>query len=127
MVGEYIPKPRRYFHCQRWDHGAVTCRVAEPVCMSCGKDFHGKEYTRPSKCANCAEEHPALSKQCFYCRLEEAPLHIKFRKKISYREAKEKATNRFVTPGETYASAIQKLAMTQKEKNSAVQNWKEDY
>ena len=117
-VREYIPKPRRCFQCQRWGHGAVTCRVAGPICMNCGEEFHGKECTRPSKCANCAEEHPALSKQCFYYRLEEETLHIKYREKVSYREAKEKATDRFVTPGETYASAIQKQAMTQKEKKT---------
>ena len=117
-VREYIPKPRRCFQCQRWGHGAATCRAVEPVCMNCGEEFHGKECTRPPKCANCAEEHPALSKQCFYYRLEEETLNIKYKEKVSYREAKEKATERFVTPGETYASALQKQTNKRREVRS---------
>ena len=46
-------------------HGAATWKAVEPVGMNCGEGFHGKECTRLPKCANCAEEHPAVSRQCF--------------------------------------------------------------
>ena len=103
-VREYIPKPRRCFQCQRWGHGAATCRVTQPVCMNCGDDFHGRDCARPSKCANCEEQHPSISEECFYYRFEEETLHIKYKEKVSYREAKEKATDKFITPGVTYAA-----------------------
>lgn len=107
-VREYIPKPRRCFQCQRWGHGAASCRERNAVCMNCADDFHGKECNRPPKCANCNEQRPAASRDCFYYRLEEETLHIKYKEKLSYREAKEKATERFIKPGTTYSSIVRK-------------------
>ena len=37
-----------------------------------------------------------LSLKCFYYRLEEETLHIKYKEKVSYREAKEKPTDKFI-------------------------------
>ena len=72
--------------------------------MNCWDEVHSRDCARPSKCANCKGQHPSISKECFYYRLEVENLHIKYKEKVSYRESKEKATDKFITPGVTYAA-----------------------
>ena len=35
-VQKYVPKPRRYFQCQRWGHGSNPCRENQKTCINCG-------------------------------------------------------------------------------------------
>ena len=72
--------------------------------MNCKDDFHGRDCVWPSKCANCDEQHHSICKECFYYRFEEETLRIKYKEKVSYCEANEKATDKFIAPGVRYAA-----------------------
>ena len=65
-VEQYIPLPRRCFKCQRFSHGARTCRATEDICPLCSgthkqDDCPNKESP---KCPNCDGAHPATSRDC---------------------------------------------------------------
>ena len=90
-VREYIPLPRRCFKCNMYGHGSKTCRQEKGTCVRCGEQSHGDRCGRPSRCSNCAEEHPASAKEYFYYRLEKEALTLQTRERISYSEAKKKA------------------------------------
>jgi len=92
-VREFIPRPRRCFQCQRWGHSAGTCREEEGTCMNCGGAAHGRNCTEDASCANCELDHPANSTECLYYRIEEMAQQLKYREKMSYFEAKKRATN----------------------------------
>ena len=60
------------------------------------------------RCSNCREDHRSNSKQCFYYKLEEEAIVIKYKEKLSYKKVKEKATDRFIIAGETCSSIVRK-------------------
>ena len=66
-VEPYIPLPRHCFKCQRFGHGARTCRATEDVCPLCSGTGH-KQEACPNKesptCPNCKGTHSAASKEC---------------------------------------------------------------
>lgn len=60
-VREYIPKPIRYYKCQRMGHTAQQCK-GKLRCARCGGQHeYGKcEKDAKIKCCNCGGEHNAV-------------------------------------------------------------------
>ena len=65
--------------------------------------MHGTTCNRPPKCSNCQMYHPAVSKDCFYFKLETEIFQLQYREKFSSWEAKKKATES-LTNCKSYAS-----------------------
>ena len=102
-VREYIPLPRRCFKCNKYGHSSKTCRQEKGTCVQCGYENHGLQCNRTATCSNCGDAHPASAKDCFYYKLEKATVTLQTREKLSYSEAKRRATDNMVKPTETYA------------------------
>ena len=103
-VREYIPRPRRCFKCQEFRHGSRACRADVSICVRCGEEYHTQQCERPPKCKNCGENHPASSTDCFYYKLEQEAIKIKTREKVSFAEARKKATEKMINPTTSYAA-----------------------
>ena len=69
-IRRYIPRPRRCFNCQRYDHGGSNCRAAVGTCAICGAQTHGDCNADP-RFANCSGNQPVYSTECATCRYEE--------------------------------------------------------
>ena len=54
--------------------------------------YHGIECLRPPHCANCGEDHPASSKDCFFFILERETLKIQVKERKSYYDSKRIAS-----------------------------------
>lgn len=102
-VKEYIPKPRRCFKCQGFQHSSKNCRKDQDICVNCGHDYHGPICNQPPLCRNCNEEHPASSKDCFYYKLAQEILIIQTKQKVSYREARSQALKYISKPEKLYS------------------------
>ena len=105
-VREYIPAPRRCYKCNRFGHGSNSCRQENSLCVRCGEAKHGERCEEVPKCSNCSEQHPASSRDCFYYQLEQETLTVQTREKISYSEAKRRATDCLVKPESSYANIV---------------------
>lgn len=102
----YIPKPRRCFKCQKFGHGARTCRSEVDVCIRCADtSTHSQPCNQPIKCVNCNKAHLASSRECFYYLLEADTLALQAKENIRYMEAKRIVKRRHQKSGTTYASA----------------------
>ena len=110
-VKPFIPSPLRCYHCHMYGHSIQKCRKRmnqEPsVCVNCGKDTHGECKENP-KCINCGEMHPASSKSCIRYIYEKEVQAIRVIEKVSFREARKKAMDRQIRPGESFSSVIKK-------------------
>lgn len=109
-VREYIPTPRRCFKCNRFGHGSKTCRQEQSTCVRCGDEEHGAQCDRQPHCSNCGEQHAASAKECFYYKLEKQVVTLQTREKLSYAQAKRRATDNLVRPNELYSTIVQKPA-----------------
>ena len=93
-VEPYIPLPRRCFKCQRFGHGARTCRATEDVCPLCSGTGH-KQEACPNKespiCANCKGTHSAASKECPAFITEKRALEIQAESHCTISAAREQA------------------------------------
>ena len=90
----FIPAPRRCFKCQRFGHGARTCRATEDVCPMCS----GTDHTRnecpnkdSKKCPNCDGAHSAASKECPAFITEQEALRIQAEKRCPLPDARKQA------------------------------------
>ena len=63
-VRPYIPRPMRCFHCQRYGHTKISCKLTNLVCVNCGKDAHDGVCTSAPSCVNCRGSHAASSRDC---------------------------------------------------------------
>ena len=110
-VRPYIPSPRRCFYCQRFGHVSDSCRRklkgGKRICSNCGKEDHG-DCDNPSYCVNCNESHPATSKYCERYQLEREIQTIRSKEHVTFQEAKRRVMTRFIRPGVSYASVINK-------------------
>lgn len=105
-VREYVPRPRRCFKCQRFGHGAKTCRSDITTCANCGDEAHGLPCNKPKHCANCQENHATTSNQCFYYIMEQEILAVQTKQHISYPEAKRTITSRHIQPNRSFATVV---------------------
>ena len=102
----YIPLPRRCFKCQRFGHGATTCRSAISVCAYCSNEpAHEHPCPQPPKCANCDHDHPAFSKDCSHFKFEQEVIALQTRERLSYHEAKRLIKSTYPPGRVTYAAA----------------------
>ncbi|XP_046564880.1 uncharacterized protein LOC124273651 [Haliotis rubra] len=103
----YIPNPLRCFKCQRFGHGAKSCRNAQ-VCSRCSKQHESTECTDDIKCANCSGTHMSSSKSCPSFVTQTQILKLKYTKDISFTEARKLVTNAPTTPSPslTYSAAV---------------------
>ena len=113
-VREYIPNPRRCYNCQKFGHGSDACRLRNNTgtCFRCGEVAHGPNCDRPAKCANCSEDHPASSRDCFYYKLEKEIISIQTRERLSYPEAKRQVTDKFIRPLASFAAVTAGMPLT---------------
>ena len=102
----HVPKPRRCPKCQRFGHGAKTCREETGTCHNCSEEIHELPCTRPSRCPNCDEDHPATSTSCFYYKLEQEIIAIQTKDRIAYPEAKRIVSQRYIKPKTTFADVL---------------------
>ena len=102
----YVPLPRRCFKCQRFGHGARSCRSPISVCAYCSSQpSHDIPCPSPPHCVNCGGPHPVFSKDCIFYTLEKEILQLQSRDHMSYHEAKKIVKSRFNPNGRTYAAA----------------------
>ena len=107
-VREYIPRPRRCFKCQGFQHSSKNCRNETDICVNCGQESHGTPCNRPASCKNCNGKHPASSKDCYYYNLANEIVILQTRERINYREAKEKAVKYVPKPENLYSNVTKK-------------------
>lgn len=102
----YIPLPRRCFKCQRFGHGATTCRSTISVCAYCSHEpAHEHPCPQPPRCANCDNDHPSFSKDCVHFKFEREVVALQTRERLSYHEAKRLVKSTYHPGGVTYAAA----------------------
>lgn len=92
---QYIPRPRRCFNCQRFGHGAKTCRDERKTCAQCSVKFseeemHPNPCTAAAKCSNCDEAHAASSPTCTDYKIEQEVLNLQAHERLSYFAAKRR-------------------------------------
>ena len=108
-VRPYFPLPKRCFKCQKYGHVGKFCRNKISTCVDCGQDSHSEEpCAGPTRCVNCGEEHPASSRNCDRYLLEKEIIAIKIKEKINFKEAREKALDKFIRPGTTFAAVLRR-------------------
>ena len=111
-VREYIPNPRRCFTCQKFGHGAASCRATAGICVRCGGAAHGSTCDKPISCSNCGEKHLASSRDCFYYILEKEIITLQTREKLPYPKAKRIAADKLVKSPTSYAAITAKNRTT---------------
>ena len=108
-VKPYIPSPMRCFHCQKYGHLIQKCKKMinrEPaVCITCGENAHGT-CTNPPSCVHCGEGHSSSSKNCVKFIFEKEVQTIRVMEKVSFKEARKKALDRYIRPGESFSNAL---------------------
>ena len=113
-VREYIPRARRCFKCQGYQHSSKNCRSDIDICVNCGQESHGSTCDRPACCKNCNGNHPASSKECFNYKLATEIVIIQTKEKINYREAKYKALQYIPKPETSYSNAAKQKPQSPK-------------
>ena len=90
----YIPLPRRCFKCQRFGHGARTCRATEDVYPLYSGTGH-KQEACPNKesptCPDCKGTHSAANKECPEFITEKRALEIQAESHCTISAAREQA------------------------------------
>lgn len=107
-VRQYVPRPRRCFKCQGFQHSSKNCRREIGSCVNCGQEEHGTSCDRPPSCRNCNEPHPASSKNCFYYKLSEEIISLQTKEKMNYRDARQKALQYMTKPDLQYSKVTAK-------------------
>ena len=100
----YIPKPRRCFKCQKFGHSSTNCRSREEVCATCSLRTHDGACTAPPKCSNCSEYHPSFSRTCPTYLKEQEVIAFKVKNNVSFPEARQEVSKRYLNPNSTYSS-----------------------
>ena len=90
-VREYIPEPRRCYHCQRFAHSSKACREPEERCANCGEWRHNNSSCQnPPSCCNCEGAHAASDKKCPVYLQEKELIALVTKEKVTYSEARKK-------------------------------------
>ena len=112
-VRQYIPRPRRCFKCQKFGHGAKTCRAEFSSCTTCGQmvtEDHIHPCTRPAMCTICGGNHAASSSSCPLYKQESEILTLQTKERIRYTEARRIVMARNIRSNETFASVTAKTS-----------------
>ncbi|XP_067648828.1 uncharacterized protein [Haliotis asinina] len=111
-VDTYIPNPLRCFKCQRFGHGAKSCRNNQ-VCSRCSKQHDSTDCTDEIKCANCSGPHMSSS-TCPSFVTQTQILKLKYTNDISFAEAKKLVTNASTnsSPSRSYSDAVSSTPIT---------------
>ena len=108
-VKEFIPRPRRCYHCQAFGHVMGSCRTKiqglPAKCINCGKDVHGECNNIPC-CLHCGGRHPCISKECEVFIFEKEVQTTKVKERVTFQEAKSRTFAKFVRPGVSFASVF---------------------
>ena len=106
-VRQYIPRPRRCFHCQNYGHVTTSCRQniqGKPaVCVNCGEIFHG-DCSRDPHCIHCGDKHPSSSQKCDVYLFEKEVQAVRVTERISFLDAKQRVMNLHVRPGVLFST-----------------------
>ena len=111
----YIPRPRRCFKCQRFGHGATTCRSGVDICGKCGKTMHEGDCTEDMCCVNCGGPHPSFIRACPIYKKEQEIITYKTKNNVTYYEAKTEINRNYVRTNTTYSQVVISNYSTQNE------------
>ena len=91
-VDLYIPNPLQCYKCFKFGHHERQC-TADDHCKRCGANeletHHSEPCNKPMKCLNCGEEHYSTSRSCKVWMREKEITTIKYRKGLSFAEARK--------------------------------------
>ena len=120
-VKPYIPSPLRCYHCQMFGHLSQKCRdkinEKPATCSNCGKESHGSCNAIPS-CINCGEQHPSSSKSCVKFIFEKEVQAIRALEKIPFKDARRKALEKQIRPGELFSTVLRRINPNSENRNS---------
>ena len=102
----YIPRPRRCFKCQRFGHGANTCRSERELCAKCGNTVHEGECVAAVCCVNCRGPHPSFVRACPTYKKEQEIIAFKVKNNATYSEARIAINRNYVRDTTTYSQAV---------------------
>ena len=91
MVEQYIPASVKCIKCQRYGHHRESCRGPQTCGMCCEKDpsYMEEDCSNEAKYPNCWQNHPAFSKSCGTYKREKKIMEIKYKKNVSFLEARK--------------------------------------
>ncbi|XP_064115050.1 uncharacterized protein LOC135221156 [Macrobrachium nipponense] len=120
-VKQYIPRPRRCFHCQEFGHMLGSCRQklqGKPAtCVKCSEPEHGI-CNKQARCIYCGDSHPSSSLTCDVYIMEKEIQTLRVTERITFREAKERVLNQYVILGISFSS----VAANQRRKTNVTKN-----
>ena len=94
-----------------YGHSSQKCKDKEnekpAVCANCSKEAHGNCTNTPS-CLHCGESHPATSKTCVRYIFEKEVQAIRALEKVTFKEARRRALERQIRPGESFSSVLRR-------------------
>ena len=105
-VEVYISNPLRCYHCQVFGHHEDNS-MKKPVCGNCGGEMHcsdDRNCKEPSKCANCNGPHQVFSRNCPTWKKEKEILLVKYKRSITFFEARKIVEEQLSAPANSYAS-----------------------
>ena len=105
-VEVYIPNPLRCYKCQVFGYHEDHC-LKKAICANCGGDKHrsdDRNCTETAKCANCNGSHPVFSRECTTWKKEKEILTVKYKRSVTFFEARKIVEEQLSAPGESYAS-----------------------
>ena len=105
-VEVYIPNSLRCYNCQVFGHHEDNC-LKKPVCGNCGGEKYCSDVcncNETAKCANCNGNHPVSSRNCPSWKKEKEILSVKYKRSITFYEARKIVEEQLMTPGKSYAS-----------------------
>ncbi|KAJ8675760.1 hypothetical protein QAD02_011546 [Eretmocerus hayati] len=85
-VGHFVPAILRCYQCQRFGHGASSCR-SEMRCTNCGAGHADWNCTSTTSCANCKAYHPASDKKFSFFRFNSEVILAMVQRKVCRSEA----------------------------------------
>lgn len=107
-VRTYYPSPLLCFRCANYGHTKKTCDNAKfpQICLNCSESHTDVvECPNPPYCKNCQGSHKPISRVCPIYREEDAIIHTKVDRNLSYAEAR--ADWRAANKSRSYANTVQ--------------------